>query len=81
MDSDQERQAASFLSGLVLGAVIGAGVALLATPQSGRRTRRRLRRVAGRLREGSNDRFDEVAADVRGRVEEALQIARRRLER
>ncbi len=81
MDSDRERQAASFLSGLVLGAVIGAGVALLATPQSGRRTRRHIRRTAGRVRADSAERFDELADDVRKSVEDALRGAGRKLRR
>ncbi|GEM_PF-5343500 len=37
MESDDERQALSFVSGLVLGAVIGAGVAILNAPQPGPR--------------------------------------------
>ena len=81
MDSDRERQAASFLSGLILGAIIGAGVALLTTPQSGKRTRRRIRRAAHRIAPPSNDRFDAIAADVRDRVEDVLRGARHRLER
>jgi gas vesicle protein len=79
MDSDQERQAISFITGLALGAVIGAGVALLTTPQSGRRTRRRIRRAAGEIRDTATDRFDDMAEDVRERVDEALRGARKRL--
>ena len=76
MDSDQERQAVSFVSGLVLGAVIGAGVALLTTPRTGRRTRRRIRRAVGGVRDSASERFDDLAADVRGKVDEALGGAR-----
>ena len=46
MEYDHEAQVLNFLSGLVLGAVIGAGVALLTAPESGNRTRRRIRKVA-----------------------------------
>ena len=81
MDSDRERQAASFLAGLVLGAVIGAGVALLTSPAPGRRTRRRIRRVAGRVGASSADRLDELAADLKGKVDEAVRGARQRFER
>lgn len=81
MDSEQERQAATFASGLILGAVIGAGVALLTTPSSGSKTRRKIRRAASGMRRGTPDRFDDMAADVRGRVDDVLRGARRRLER
>jgi len=81
MDSDRERQAASFLTGLALGAVIGAGVALLTTPQSGRRTRRRIRRVVRRVGDHSTERLDELAADVRSRVDDAFHHARERIAR
>lgn len=76
MDSDQERQVASFVSGLILGAVIGAGVALLTTPQPGRRARRRIRRAAGRLRGSAGDRLDSLASELKGKVDEAIETAR-----
>ncbi|MDA1103717.1 MAG: YtxH domain-containing protein [Gemmatimonadetes bacterium] len=76
MDSDQERQAVSFVSGLILGAVIGAGVAFLTVPQPGRKTRRRLRRVAGRLQGSATDRIDEWAGEFKTKVDEAVRVAR-----
>lgn len=79
MDSDQERQALSFLSGLVLGAVIGAGVAILTTPQTGRKSRRRIRRAAGRIHGSTSDRFDDLAAELKGKIDEAVSGARDRL--
>ena len=38
--------------GMVVGAVIGAGIALLVAPETGAETRRRLSRGAGTLRQG-----------------------------
>lgn len=38
--------------GMVVGAVIGAGIALLVAPESGAETRRRLSRGAGKIRGG-----------------------------
>lgn len=38
--------------GMVIGAVIGAGVAMLVAPESGAETRRRLSRRAGNFRKG-----------------------------
>ena len=78
MNSDRERQALSFVSGLVLGAVIGAGVAILTTPQPGRKTRKRLNRVAHRLQGSTSDRLNELTADLKGRVDEVVRVARSR---
>ncbi len=78
MEYDDDARLFDFLAGLVCGAAIGAGVALVLAPDSGRKTRRRLHKVAGDLRETAADRWDEIADDVRGRVEEALHGARGR---
>lgn len=78
---EHSTQVMNFVSGLVLGAVIGAGVALLTAPQSGRRTRRKIRRRAVDARSTAGDRFDDLATDVRSRVDEALDGARGRLGR
>jgi gas vesicle protein len=47
--------AGSFATGLLLGAAVGAGVALLLAPASGRKTRRRLRRGASDLIEDAGE--------------------------
>jgi gas vesicle protein len=78
MEYDHESQVFNFIAGLVLGAAIGAGIALLTAPDTGRRTRRRLRNVAGELRETAEDRWDELADDVKGRVDDAVKGARKR---
>jgi gas vesicle protein len=78
MDQDHERQVANFISGLLLGAVIGAGVALLTAPRAGRRTRKRLRRAAVDMRETASDRFDQLAEEVKGKVDEVVRGARGR---
>ena len=43
---DDERSTLSFVAGLALGALIGAGAALLLAPQSGSKTRKQLARTA-----------------------------------
>ena len=78
MEYDHETQVINFISGLLLGAVIGAGVALLAAPQSGRRTRRRIKKTALTLGDSATDRFDDLAEDVKGRVDDAIEGARKR---
>ena len=53
MDYDHELHSMTFVSGFVLGAMVGAGIALLAAPEAGMKTRRRIRRVAGELRDSA----------------------------
>ena len=71
----------SFMSGLLLGAVIGATFALLAAPEPGRKTRRRIRRSARDLKGSAEDRWEDLADDVRGRVDDALRGARAKIGR
>jgi len=78
MNSDHERQVVNFISGLVLGAIIGASVALLTAPQPGRRTRKKIRKAAVGLRDDATDRLDELADEVKGKVEEVIKGARGR---
>ncbi len=79
MDHDHERQVANFISGLLLGAIIGAGVALLTAPRPGRKTRKRLKRAAEDVRESATDRLDQIADEVKGKVDEVVKGARGRL--
>lgn len=63
-----------FVAGLLLGALLGVGVALLSAPYSGRRTRRR---IAGALAE-ARDRVGERWVDVGDDMRVALRAGRRR---
>ncbi|HUG40794.1 MAG TPA: YtxH domain-containing protein [Longimicrobiales bacterium] len=65
---EEESPVVSFVSGLVVGAAIGAGLALLLAPQSGKRTRRHLARSVEGLRDTAGDRFDDVGDDLRSAV-------------
>jgi gas vesicle protein len=78
MEYNHEAQVLNFLSGLVIGAMIGAGVTMLTAPQSGRRTRRRIRKAAGELRDTATDRWDDLADDVKVRVDDAIHGARKK---
>lgn len=65
----------TFAAGLLIGALVGAGIALLFAPQSGEDTRRLIRRKAKRLTADARDRFDDVkdrVRDARRRAEEAI---------
>ena len=79
MNEGYEDQLVGFVAGLMLGAAIGATAALLSAPQSGRKTRKRLGKKATELKKNTGDRWDEVADEVRTRVDDALQGARKRL--
>lgn len=81
MELDRRSQIAGFVSGLLLGAIIGAGVALLAAPESGRTTRKRLRKAASGVKSEATDRWDELTEDVKDKVGIALKGARKRLAR
>jgi gas vesicle protein len=78
MDYDRDGQMLNFVSGLVLGAIIGAGIALLTAPSDGRKMRRRLKKGATELSGGASDRWDELADDVKDKVEQAVKGARKR---
>jgi len=62
---DGSGKARTFAAGLILGALVGAGLALLLAPQSGAETRRDLARRARRLADETRDRYDEAKRRLR----------------
>jgi hypothetical protein len=76
-DVPAPRGGLTFLAGFVVGALVGAGTALLLAPESGSRARRRLGRRLRRLRKGALERV----GDLRDEAERELRLARRRLRR
>jgi len=67
---DEENGGAiNFFMGMLLGAAVGAGVALLLAPQSGKRTRRQLRKVVTTAKGSAGERIGDIADDVRTAVE------------
>lgn len=65
----------SGLGWFVVGAALGAGLALLFAPASGEETRRRIRREAGKLKERAEDAIDDLSYEydrVREDVEEKV---------
>ncbi len=69
--------ALGFLAGFALGALLGAGAALLFAPERGTVTRRRLRR---RLRDLGAETADRVG-ELRHRAEREVRRGRRRIAR
>ncbi len=78
MVDEDTRQAVSFLSGVALGALIGAGVALLLAPQSGQRTRRHIVRVAEDLTESAREGIGEASEEAKRAARDAVRRAERR---
>lgn len=73
---EEDYSAVSFVSGLFLGAAIGAGVALLLAPQSGRRTRRALARSVEDVADSAAERWEDMADELRA----AVRSQRKRLD-
>jgi len=65
-----------FFAGLFIGALVGAGIALLMAPQSGEETRAQIRDASVDLK----DRADTTIAEARTKAEAITADARRRAE-
>lgn len=74
MERNDKSRLFPFFSGLVIGAVIGAGVALTFAPNPGKKTRRQIRKAAGNLKDAAGDSWDDATEGVR----EGVASARRR---
>lgn len=61
----EEHRTRTFVAGLAIGALVGAGLALLFAPQSGEETRRLVSRKAKHLAREARDRYDDVKEKVR----------------
>jgi gas vesicle protein len=72
---DEDSGAISFVAGMLLGAVLGASLALLTAPQSGRKTRKRLIRAVSSAREVAGDRWEDLADEV----QDAVKAGRKRV--
>jgi gas vesicle protein len=89
---DSAGSAGALLAGITIGALIGAGVALLLAPQAGEETRRDLSRRARELRDEATDRWDDAThrarrevrrrgRQLRERLDEGMDQVREKLER
>jgi gas vesicle protein len=61
---DDEAGAVNFVAGIILGAVMGVTLTLLAAPQSGKRTRKSLVRAVSTARNAAGDRWEDLTDQV-----------------
>jgi gas vesicle protein len=75
-------QRASLLgAGLLIGAVLGASVALLLAPRTGAQTRTLLKRRASRVKHRAADALDTVTDEIRSAAHRGSREARRAMHR
>jgi len=72
-----EKKTFEFLSGILIGAVLGAGIALLVAPTSGHRTRRRMIRQIVSGRDALGERVEGWADEVGARLRQRSRKRRR----
>lgn len=72
MSEERGFSAASVALGFILGGVLGGCLALLIAPESGRRTRERLRDLAADVR----DKTVDLSEDLRDKAEDAMERGR-----
>lgn len=75
-EADGSRGIGAFAAGVVFGAFLGAGIALMFAPERGDKTRRRLRRRLQQLREDTAEGLDRAGT----RTRRDLARRKRRLE-
>lgn len=76
---EEESGAGNFMLGVLVGAVLGAGVALLTTPQTGKSMRTRLVRVGRQSRDSASDVADDGESEMdRAEIMRRLKRHRRR---
>lgn len=66
----------SFFSGLLMGGIIGAAVALLMAPQSGEETRKLIRERGIELYDKGEEALEKAATEARTRADELTKMAR-----
>jgi len=76
MSEERGYSGSAIALGFILGGALGASLALLFAPESGRRTRERLRDLAADMR----DKTIDLSEDLRDRAEDAVERSREVLE-
>ena len=68
-----ERDGGGQIGGFLVGALLGAGLALLFAPKSGEETQAELRERALKLRDAAEDRMREAQRNLEGRLDHARE--------
>lgn len=76
MSEERGYSGSAIALGFILGGALGASLAMLFTPESGRRTRERLRDLAADVR----DKTIDVSDELRDKAEDVLERSREVLE-
>ncbi len=80
MERDEIHDAATFIAGLTIGALIGTVSAILLAPQSGQRTRKQIARKAEDWSSEAAEKVSEVRSEA-GRIAERTRKDARRIAR
>ena len=75
-----EREHSGGVGALILGALLGAGVALLLAPRSGAETQQQIREGAVKIRDAAEEKVREVQRQLEDRLENARSEVRGRVE-
>lgn len=70
LNEDTSKSGMAGMSGFMLGALVGAGVALLFAPAAGSDTRRKLGDTAKRLGSAAKDKFQEGKSQIQDKLQE-----------
>lgn len=73
--SDEDRGILGFVVGLTFGTLLGALTALLLAPQSGKKTRRQIRRTAGDLGDAASEKLQVAGEKLQEAADDARQLA------
>jgi len=65
----EESHTGYFLAGMAVGLLLGAGVAMLSAPQSGRRTRRKIRHAVSGAGGSVGDAWEDFGDELRSAID------------
>jgi len=68
-----ESRTAWFLGGMAIGLLLGAGVTMLTAPQSGRQTRRRLKKAMGGAVGSLGEQWGDIGDELKAAVDKGRQ--------
>lgn len=83
MGNEKSCSVTGYVLSFLIGAAVGGGIALLTAPQSGGRTRKQLKRMAGDVKENVEDYYDEMkdrTLDATKKVQDLYQETKRTVE-